>query len=700
MKSLKTTSMLLIFVIISIIAIIFIFYSIFSRNVESSASKHLVTVVSLKKESLDIFLGDIEHSMSSINQAKVTQKIFSGNCAKGDVDSCNSIINDSDIFNTDNDRINGFYFFNKDGELFLSEGNNIDSSESNHFKKIISSFIDKNSVREEDIFLPVKTNKSDIYSQIYFSDIFEEESSPYMFSLLVVFNNKGTVLGSVVADISVSTLYKLFNDKENLKDSEEIYLIGTDLVMRTDSRLFRDSTKFSQIVDTENAKRCFSGEKNIDGFFENYRGSLSLEAHEYIPQLDWCLIAEIDKREIMHVRSILIKIFILLGLVSIGTLLLFFEKIVTNTNYLKKKQLDLTKALFEKEKFKKALDTAEDNVFILDMEGRVIYMNKSVSLYTGFSSSEVIGKKINTLWWSKVDKKLFKDIFDKIFSENRPGTWEIKSNRKDGTIYNSEIFITPVLKEGELAFVLVIEHDIDKRKKLESMKDEFIGIASHELRTPMTVIRGYASLLLDKMLGPLTDKQAETLKKIDGNSEKLIKLVTDMLDLSKLNSMQDNNGGINNTKLDLRDLIEDVSDGFKVLASKKNITYKTNYNTETNIVSNPILIKRVLTNVIGNALKFTPEDGNISVNITSSKKDDFIRIEIFDDGQSIPEKYKDVVFEKFSQVEDYIHKNKANEGTGLGLPISKKIIESLGGIIDFKNKEGGGITFFFEVPRK
>ncbi len=698
MKSLKTTSILLIFVIISIVAIIFIFYGIFSRSIISSTSKYLSTVTSLKKESINSFLDNIEHSMSSINQSKITQDIFDGSCIDGDIETCNYILNESTVFYS-NDSFDGFYFFDSLGKLFLSSNTN-ENSHDDDFKDIISDLIDKNSINNENVFLPIKINKSELHSQIYFSDIFDRNNSPYMFSMLVVYNDQGTSLGSIIGKISVSKLYKLIDNNDSLKNSEDIYIIGNDFIMRTDSRLFSNPTKFYKIVDTENAKRCFSGEKNINGFFESYKKTLVIEAHEYISKEDWCVIAEVDKNEIMHVRSILIKIFILLGLMSVGTLLLFFEKIVINTGYLKKRQLELTKALFEKEKFKKALDTSEDNVFILDINGRVMYMNKSVSSYTGFSSDDSIGKNINKLWWSNVDKELINEIFEKIFSENRPGTWEIKSNRKDGTIYNSEIFITPVLKGGKLTFVLVIEHDIDKRKKLESMKDEFIGIASHELRTPMTVIRGYASLLLDKMLGPLTDKQAETLKKIDGNSEKLIKLVTDMLDLSKLNNMQDKIDDTDKAELDLELLVEDVSDGFRILSSKKNITYKTKFNTDTKIISKPKLIKRVLVNIIGNAIKFTQEGGNISVNVVNSDNNNFIRIEIFDDGQSIPEKYRDVVFEKFSQVEDYIHKNKSNEGTGLGLPISKKIVESLGGIIDFKNVDGGGIIFFFEIPRK
>lgn len=697
MKSLKTTSVLLIFVIISIVSIIFIFYSIFSKNIESSSGKHLVTMSSLGKTSVENFFKDIEHLMFTIDQSDATKEIFYSHYNVQYKNNYTDLLGNYDLLDINENRIEDIYFLNRDGDIFLSTENK-ELESHGLFKGVLSSIFEERSVGQENIFLPIKTYKSDIYNQIYFSDIFENEGKAYAISILVVYDEYGTITGSVVANISLVTLDKLFSSKENLKDSEELYMIGSDLVMRTNSRLSKEPTRFSQIVKTENAQMCFGEQGNVDGFFNNYRNSLALEAHEYISQLDLCIIAEVDKREIMHVRSILIKIFIILGLVSIGTLLLFFEKILINTNFLKKKQLDLTKALFEKEKFKKALDTSEDNVFILDMEGRVIYMNESVASYTGFSSNDSIGKKINTLWWSDLSRETLDEIFKKIFTENKPGAWEIHSNKKNGDTYNSEIFITPVLKEGKLAFVMVIEHDIEKRKKLESLKDEFVSIASHELRTPMTVIRGYASILLDEILGPLTEKQSETLRKIDGSSEKLISLVTDMLDLSKLNKGE--NQSMDHIGLDLKELLDEVSDEFNALVLKKNIGYTTNYNTDTKIVSNPTLLKRIFVNIIGNAVKFTDDNGHISVNVVPSEKDDLIRVEIVDDGHGIPEKYRSIVFEKFSQVEDYMNKSKGNEGTGLGLPISKKIVETLGGFIDFKNNKDKGVTFFFEVPRK
>ena len=691
MKKIKSMYVLLLFVFVSIVATFFIFYYLFSRNSESSALQQLTSSHLSNRANLEDFFMDIESSLLMVDRVPITRELFNNECIPSE-QTCHEFLDYFMILDGAEEAITGFNFFSSSGELLLSTAPN--SNVPLFLKSFLGTPLDEGSP----LFLPVKTYQSSSYHQIYISDFFEEDGTSKMFGVLIVYGEQGDIRGFVVADISVNTLDTIFTSTNLIKNSQETYIVGSDLVMRTNSRFSDSPTRLSQIVKTEGTDYCFrekDGFARHELFTQNYNNVEVLMIYEYIPRFDWCLVSEIDKKEITQVRNILIKILFLLATLFIGTLLLFFEKIIHNTNFLKKKQQDLEHALFEKEQFKKALDAASDNIFILDKDVRVMYMNLATSSHTGFMPKESLGKKIQSLWWSKIDTQVLDDILTHTFSEKKSGSWEITSVKQSGSIQESEIFVTPVVHENEFLFALVIEHDIQKRKELDSLKDEFIAIASHELRTPMTIIRGYVSLLRDRVLGDINQKQEETLQKIDTSSAKLIELVTDMLDMSKLEKQEQQD--IKKEYFDVKDVIGEVSDGFTVLLAKKNITYNTFYDTYTKIDSDPTLLKQVLVNLIGNAVKFTEDGGSISVHVLSAENDAHIRFEVIDTGIGIPEVYRSMIFKKFSQVENYL--TKKNEGTGLGLPICKKIINLLGGIIDFKNNPEKGSIFYFEIPR-
>lgn len=688
MKRSKSIYILLVTVFISIILNFFIFYHLFSRNSKSSATQNLVLANSSTERVVNNFFNEIESLLLVIDGVPLTRAVFDESCSLFE-ESCNDFKDYFVVLDDTHDKINGLYFFDLNGEPLLStQGESI-------FKTTLSAFLDRRSFANDNLFLPVKTYRSHSYNQIYFSDFFESGGQSHMFALLVVHDDNGQPLGSVVAEVSVEMIDAIFFDQAEIGNSQETYLVGSDLVMRTNSRFSESPTRLSQIVKTDNTKNCFSGRDSNQTFSKNHGDILVLGVYSRITRFDWCLVSEIDKKEITQVRNILIKILSLMGIIFVGTLLLFFEKITQNTNFLRRKQKDLTEALFEKEKFQRALDAASDNVFILDIHGNVIYMNRAVSSHTGYMPKRSLGNRIDTLWWSKVEKKMINEIFEKTFTQNQPGSWEMESIKQDGEVRQAEVFVTPILNKGTFLFALVIEHDIQKRKELESMKDEFIAIVSHELRTPMTIIRGYVSLLLDNVLGSINEKQKEMLEKIDTSSAKLIELVTDMLDMSKLEKQEESQ--IQKTYFDLRDIVAEVSDEFNVLVGEKDISYSVFYDTYTKIDSDPKLLKHVFVNLIGNALKFTDQGGAIAVRVLSSQDDSYVRVEIVDNGIGIPEAYRSMIFKKFSQVENYL--TKKNEGTGLGLPICKKIITMLGGFIDFKNNSDQGATFYFEIPR-
>jgi len=232
---------------------------------------------------------------------------------------------------------------------------------------------------------------------------------------------------------------------------------------------------------------------------------------------------------------------------------------------------------------------------------------------------------------------------------------------------------------------------------LDQSKDTFLSVASHELRTPMTVIKGYSEFLLTEKFGPLNEKQKDFQKKIFTNTQSLLELVNDLLDLSKLEAekmvFSYENVGIVAT-------LEDDLSNFKILCEQKKIDLQMkvpmklstmNFDTDT------AKFKRIISNLVSNAYKFTPENGTITVSADIWKEDkQFLLFQVKDSGIGIAPENHEKVFEKFTQVTNYLQKNY--NGTGLGLPIVKKMIERFGGKIWIESDVDKGATFLFTLP--
>jgi signal transduction histidine kinase len=229
-------------------------------------------------------------------------------------------------------------------------------------------------------------------------------------------------------------------------------------------------------------------------------------------------------------------------------------------------------------------------------------------------------------------------------------------------------------------------------KKLDKRKSDFISSVSHELRTPLTSIKGYASILLTGKLGNIPEEALERLKKINRHSDELVHMVNDLLDISRIES-----GKVimKFETLSLKEIMEKINDLFAEQFRAKNITFSYQLAEHCDTLSaDRSQIERVFINLIGNAFKFTPENGKISVNVKCLDKN--IQIDVTDTGFGIPEDAQEAIFEEFYRVENPI--NQEVKGTGLGLTLVKHIIEGHHGKIWVKSKIGQGSTFSFTIP--
>ena len=237
----------------------------------------------------------------------------------------------------------------------------------------------------------------------------------------------------------------------------------------------------------------------------------------------------------------------------------------------------------------------------------------------------------------------------------------------------------------------------DKLEEVDKLKDEFVSLASHELRTPMTVIKSYAWMLLNQTVENLSEKQRTYLERIFNSTEGLIKLVNDMLNISRIESGRFT---IEPVITDIGKLLEDVITEIKARADEVGVRLFYNKPQSPITVKADVLrIKEVMINLLGNSLKFTPEGGTVTVTV-APEGNDFAVVKIKDTGRGISEVDMLKLFKKFNMVGNGGHLTKdRGQGTGLGLYLSKSLVELHGGRIWAQSEgEGKGATFSFTLP--
>lgn len=241
----------------------------------------------------------------------------------------------------------------------------------------------------------------------------------------------------------------------------------------------------------------------------------------------------------------------------------------------------------------------------------------------------------------------------------------------------------------------VILRDVRERKRVERMKHELVATVSHELRTPLTAIRGSLGLLTGGALGELPAAVHELVTLAQRNSERLVLLINDLLDLERLEL----------GTLTLQPRATDV-DAIVTQAVAANRPYGDQYGVRLVVdqlgpapcqaMVDPARLIQVLTNLISNAVKFSPERGTVTIRVTHSTNVQRLRVSVQDQGPGVPREFQSRIFQPFAQADT--SDSRPGSGAGLGLSISKRLIERMGGMIGFHSSPGGGATFFIELP--
>jgi signal transduction histidine kinase len=244
---------------------------------------------------------------------------------------------------------------------------------------------------------------------------------------------------------------------------------------------------------------------------------------------------------------------------------------------------------------------------------------------------------------------------------------------------------------GDQRFFSAFVHDISQRKEVERMKDEFISTVSHELRTPLTAIYGSLSLLDSGMAGELPADARQLLSISHQSTERLIRLINDMLDLEKIAS-----GKIEYRMQvqPLRPLMEQAIRDTRAYAEGLRVEFRFEGADDARVNADADRMVQVCVNLLSNAAKFSPPAGVVEVTVTP--RDGHVRVSVVDHGAGVPPEFRDRMFQRFAQAD--ASDRRAKGGTGLGLSISRSIVEAHGGRIGFETEPDVRTEFFFELP--
>lgn len=344
------------------------------------------------------------------------------------------------------------------------------------------------------------------------------------------------------------------------------------------------------------------------------------------------------------------------------------------------------------EQLKLITDALPILIAYIDNQQRYRYNNRTYETWFGKPRSTLLGLHIREL----VGEESYQTMLPYIETalSGKAVTFEIQSpsSIKNGNAYwMNATYIPDLDSKGEIAGFFSMIDDITERKEIERMKSEFISVASHEMRTPLTAVHGVVKLLCSGRLGCLSPPVQEMANIALRNSDRLLRLIDDVLDIERMESGKET---IDKEQCDSADLIQQAIDTMASMAQKHQVVIETKLNSQKLWVDRDRIVQ-TLTNLLSNAIKFSAANSKIC--ITSQLQGNEVLFAIQDRGRGIAADKRETIFERFQQID--ASDSRHHGGTGLGLAICRHIIEQHGGKIWVESVCGKGSTFFFTLPQ-
>ena len=384
------------------------------------------------------------------------------------------------------------------------------------------------------------------------------------------------------------------------------------------------------------------------------------------------------------------------------------RKLAVISEKLKKSYETLEKNVFERTKdLEQArakdiaiLSSIADGLIVTDEKGRITFGNSVFEQLLGWSLDEAKGKLLTDL------VPMFNDLGDKMTQSERLMTRALtkgqrkpvtgivyKYSRKDGSVFPVMISVSPVVIAGVAGGAVEVFRDITKEEKIDKAKTEFVSLASHQLRTPLTMIGWYTEMILKGDVGELLPNQKKYLEEIYEGNKRMVDLVNTLLDVSRIEL---GTFKVEPKPTDIMALAQSVLDEQKPEIEEKKLVIDEDFGKDfPEFLTDPKLLRTIFQNLLNNAVKYTPYGGRIGFSI-SLDDEKTLHIKVSDTGYGIPNNQKDQIFTKLFRADNV--RSKDTTGTGLGLYIIKSIIENSGGKIRFESEENKGTAFYVTLP--
>jgi len=352
---------------------------------------------------------------------------------------------------------------------------------------------------------------------------------------------------------------------------------------------------------------------------------------------------------------------------------------------------------FENERDTTLLESMNEGMIALDEHGRIVLINAAAARILELHDRQMaIGKDFSVV------ASLQEQGGTALAPVQLPSAITLKTGKQTSAVVlyaskegkKEQIFLgaSPFRLNGKIAGVIMLLRNVTKEKEVDRMKTEFISLASHQLRTPLSAIKWFSEMLLAGDAGKLNAEQTEFAQNITGSTTRMVELINSLLNISR---MESGRIMIDPKPTDLTELVQGIINDLtaKIKEREQNVVVSVHPDLPK-INLDPRLISQVYLNLLTNAIKYTPKNGDISVFV--SKKDDMIVSQVTDNGYGIPQAEQARMFQKFFRAQNIT--KVETDGTGLGLYLVKSIVESSGGKIWFESEEAKGTTFWFTIP--
>ena len=345
----------------------------------------------------------------------------------------------------------------------------------------------------------------------------------------------------------------------------------------------------------------------------------------------------------------------------------------------------------ERDKVNAIIENLTHGILIINKENKIIFVNPVVERLLHVKREKILGRFVERKLFSRRFNKIYSLFFEKL-KEQKKVVKEVVFRDPEQTILR--VVITPLIDEKKVHYGrMILISDVTREKEIDRMKSEFISIAAHQLRTPLSAVKWVLRMIIDEDMGKITEEQKKFLLKGYQSNERMVRLVNDLLDVSRIEEGRFQYKFVNTQ---IEEVVEGLLPDFKSTVTEKQLKliFKKPARPMPKVKVDSSKIRIVIQNLIENAVRYTPPKGKITISLKLLDK--YLQFQIKDTGVGIPQNQRSKLFTKFFRADNVIRLQ--TDGTGLGLFIIKNIIRKHGGKVWVESEENKGSTFYFTVP--